>query len=233
MPLGLGAEARPAPRARGGRREWIFRVVHGGDDAVGLGRRGHAAAPRARELEGIAHHPVDALAGKDALLHHRLLLGAGVDSPAHLRILALVVLAHDDEVDVRRAAVRERRGHAPEQLDGAQIDVLAEGPAQRDQQAPERHVVRHTGEAHRAQENRVEGAQNLDPVLRHHAAGLAIGLAVPAEVLPIEADIEAPPGGLQHPHRLGHDLVADAIARNYRNSIVRHGLGLPSPARAC
>ena len=194
-----------------------------------------ATRPRrgARQLEGVAHHPVDALSGEDALLHHRLLLGAGVDAPAHLGILALVVLAHDDEVDVRRGAARERRGHAPEQLDRAQVDVLAEGPAQRDQEAPERHVVRHAGEAHSAQQDRVEGAQHLDPVLRHHPAGLAVGLAVPAEMLPVEADIEAPAGGLQHPHGLGHDLVADAIARNHRNSIVRHGQNLPSPARAC
>ena len=214
-------------------REALVPVGHGVDDAVRLCGRGDTAAPGARQLEGIAHHPVDALAGEDAFLHHRLLLGAGIDAPAHLRILALVVLADDDEVDVGRGSACERRGHALEQLDRAQVDVLAEGPAQRDQQAPERDVVGHAGEAHRTQQDRVERAQHLDSVLRHHPSGLAVGLAVPAEVLPIEFDIEAPACGLQHPHRLGHDLVADAIAWNYRNSIVRHGQSLPSPARAC
>ena len=193
----------------------------------------YATLPGAGQLEGVAHHPVDALSGEDALLHHRFLLGAGVDAPAHLRIFAFVVLAHDNEVDVGRAAARERRGHALEQPDRTQIDVLPEGPAQRNQEAPERNVVRHAGEAHRAQQDGVERAQHLDPVLRHHPAGLAVGFAVPAEMLPVETDIEAPACGLQHPHGLGHDLVADAIARNHRNSIVRHGLSLPSPARAC
>ena len=215
---------------RGGSGEALVPIGHGVDDSVRLGRRRDAASSCAGELEGVAHHPVDALAGEDALLHHRFLLGAGIDPPAHLRIFALVVLADDDEVDVGLAAACKRRGDTLEQLDRAQIDVLPKGPAQRDQEAPERHMVRHTGEAHGAQQDRVERAQHLDPVLRHHAPGLAVGLAVPVEVLPIEPHAEAPAGGLQHPHRLRHDLVADAIAGNDRNSIVRHGYSLRLPA---
>ena len=91
-------------------------------------------------------------------------------------------------------------------------------------------MVRHAGEAHGAEQDRIEGTQQLDPVRRHHPAGLAVGLAAPVEMLPVEADIEAPAGGLQHPHRLGHDLPADAVAGDHRNPVVRHGLGLRSPA---
>ena len=211
-------------------REALVPIGHGVDDTVGLGGRREPASPPARELEGIPHHPVDALAGEDALLHHRLLLGAGVDAPAHLRVFALVVLADDDEVDVGGAAVRERRGNPLEQLDRPQVDILPEGPAQRDQEAPERDMVRHAGKAHRAQQDRVERAQHLDAVLRHHPAGLAVGLAAPVEMLPVEADVVAPAGGLQHPHGLGHDLLADAVAGDDRDPIVRHGLGLRSPA---
>ena len=91
-------------------------------------------------------------------------------------------------------------------------------------------MVRHTGEAHGAQQDRIELAQHLDAVLRHHAAGLAVGLAAPVEMLPVEADAETPARGLQHPHRFRHDLVADAVAGNDRNSIVRHGHSLRSPS---
>ncbi len=46
-------------------------------------------------------------------------------------------------------------------------------PADRDQQPPQRDVVGHAGIADRAEKDRVERAQLVEPVLRHHPAGLA------------------------------------------------------------
>ena len=58
--------------------------------------------------------------GEHALLRHHLVLGAGVDTPADVGVLALVVLAHHQEVDVRRGAATQRglnaleKTHRPE-----------------------------------------------------------------------------------------------------------------------
>ena len=58
-----------------------------------------------------------------------LLLGALEAAAADRRILALVVLAHDDEVDVARLAVGERRPDARHQPDRADVGVLLEAAA--------------------------------------------------------------------------------------------------------
>ena len=87
-----------------------------------------------------------------------LVLGAVEHAPADLGIFALVVLAHDAEVDVAGGAAGQRAGDAGQQPHRAQVDVLLEGAADRDQQAPERDVVGHAGEADRAEEDRVVAA---------------------------------------------------------------------------
>ena len=98
---------------------------------------------RARELERELHDAVDALAAEHRLLEHDLALGAFVHAAADRRVLALGVLAHDDEVDVARLAAGERRRDARHQPARAQVDVLVEAAAELDQRAPQRHVVGH------------------------------------------------------------------------------------------
>ena len=69
-------------------------------------------------------------------------------------VFALGVLAHHVEVDIRLGAIRERRAHARHQLAGTQVGVLVEAAADRDQQAPQRDVVRHARPADRAQQDK-------------------------------------------------------------------------------
>ncbi len=114
----------------------------------------------ARQLEGEAHDPVAAGLGEDRLLHRHLHVGSGEEPAADFGVLALVVLAHDVEIDVAGLAVLERRLDAGEQLDGTQIDVLVETAPDRDEEAPERDVIGHAWKAHRAQEDRVELARS-------------------------------------------------------------------------
>ena len=70
---------------------------------------------------------------------------------------------------------------------GADVGVLREGLADRQQQAVQRDGVGHPGgPADRAEEDRVEAAQGVDPVLGHHRAGGDVGLAGPVEARDLE-----------------------------------------------
>ena len=69
----------------------------------------------ARQLEGEADDALGAAAGEHGGLHRDLGLGAPVDAAADLRVLALGVLAHEDDVDRPSAsppAAWPRRGRA-------------------------------------------------------------------------------------------------------------------------
>jgi hypothetical protein len=197
---------------------------HGVDDAVRLGGGGEVPALAGlRQVEGVAQHPVDAVAGEDALLDRHLAVGAGVEAAADLRVLALDVLAHDHEVDVAGLLAGERALHPVEQAHGPQVHVLVEVAADGDEQAPERDVVGHGGPADRAQEDRLEGPQPLDAVLGHHATKALEALAAPGELLELEADPEAAADGLERAQALGHHLLADPVARDHRDLVTAHG----------
>src|SRR4029453_42073 len=90
-----------------------------------------------------------------------------------------------------------------------------------DVEPPERDWFGPAGEAAGSQEDRLESADLIEPVLRHHAAGLGVSLAVPVERREGALEAEAPPGRLQHAQTLGHHLVADAVAGNH-GDLVSH-----------
>src|SRR5262245_22830613 len=76
-----------------------------------------------------------------------------------------------------------------------------EAAPDRDQKAPERDVVRHTGKSHGAQEDRLERSEPVEPVFRHHAAGLGEALAAPVERRPLDVEAEPAAG-----RRFGFDI---------------------------
>jgi hypothetical protein len=137
-------------------------------------------------------------------------------------VLALGILAHDPEIDVARLAVGEWAGHALEQAHRAQVHVLVEFAADRDQQAPQRNVVRHAWPAHRAEEDALVLFQCLHAVVRHHLAGLGKAVAGPVEVGEFQLETEAAPGGFQHAHALRHDFLADSVTRNEGDLVLGH-----------
>ena len=129
---------------------------------------------RARAFECIAQHAVHSHAGKDRLLHRQLIGATLIEASADLGVITLVVLPDDEEIDVCRSTVGQRRAHPREQADRTQIHILTELPAYRNQQPPERHVVRHTGVPDRAQKNRIEPGQIGDRTLTGHTAGTRV-----------------------------------------------------------
>src|SRR6266545_2771171 len=162
---------------------------------------------------------VAALAREDRLLDGQLLGRPPVEPPADLRVLALVVLAHDQHIDVGGPASGERRPDTVEQTHGTQVDVLVEPAPDRDQEAPERDVVRHAGEPHRAEEDRLELPEPVEAILGHHAAGLGVALTAPVERRPLDVEAEPPAGGVEDAHALGDDFLADPVAGNRRDTM--------------
>ncbi len=202
--------------------EALVPIGHGVADAVRLGGRGDVLLAALRQFEGVAHHPVAAAAGEDRLLHHEFVGAALIEPAADRGIFALIVLAHDIEIDVAGLAALQRALDTLEQLDRAQIDVLVEAAADRDQQAPQRDMVRHAGKADRTEIDGVERAQLVEAVGRHHRAGLGEALAAPVEMHPLEPEVAAG-RRLQHLLALRHHFVADAVAGDHRDPVIAHG----------
>ncbi len=105
-------------------------------------------------------------------------------------------------------------------------------------------MVGNTRPAHRAEVDSGEVFQSVQSVGVHHLAGFEVVLAAPREVLVLKGETA---GGLlgetiEHTNALGHDLFADPIARDDRDSEtarIGHGSGVqanparPGGARLC
>ena len=106
------------------------------------------------------------------------------------------------------AAARERARHALEQPHGPHVGPQVEPLADRQEQAPERHVVGDVGPADGAEQDRVERSQALDGVRRHHRAVLEPMIGAPIELAPLDLELEL----VDAAARLGDDFWSDAVA---------------------
>ena len=107
---------------------------------------------------------------EDAGLLRHFVRRADVNAAAEARVFAFGVFADAHHVDVRGAAVGERRGQAGQQAHRPQVHVLVEALADRQDQIPDGDVIGHRRRADRAEIDRVERGQPLEPVLVHHPA---------------------------------------------------------------
>ena len=194
-------------------------------DPVGLRRRRDVAPPGPRQLEGEVRDPAHPDPGEHRLLDRHLVGEAAVDPAADLAVLALDVLPHDHEVDVGRRP--QRALDAVEHLDRAEVDVLPERPPDRDQQPPQRHVVRDARPADGAEQNRVELAQRLDAVGGHHRALAFEPLTRPVEIGVGQLDSVFARHRVEHRTRRGDHLTADPVAGDHGDPAGRHP---PSPS---
>ena len=157
-------------------------------------------------------------------LHRDFLRPAGVEEAADLRVLAFGILAHDDEVDVAALPAGERARHAGVQHRGPHAGVLIEPAPDRQQEPVERHVVLQARIADRAEEDRVERAQPVERVLRHHPAVREVVLRPPGKMLPREAKSEPLRRRFQRPDRRRNHLAPDPVAGDDRHPIRFHRL---------
>src|SRR6185437_12464473 len=101
-----------------------------------------------------------------------------------------------------------------------QVHVQLELAPDRDEESPQRHVVRHAGKAHRAEEDRVVVADLREAVLGHHAPVLPVVLAAPGLLVPLEREAELARRRLEYALALGHHFPADAIPGDHRDAMV-------------
>src|SRR5713226_3117045 len=87
-------------------------------------------------------------------------------------ILTLIIFANNAEIDFTRFKVLDRSFNAFQQLYGAQVDVLTEGPPDGNQQPPQRNMIGDSRVSVSSQINGVEGAKLFKAICGHHAPGL-------------------------------------------------------------
>ena len=195
--------------------------------AVALGHDDEVfARPGERGAEREAHDALDADAREDGHFGRGFPGLAAVAAAALARVLALGVLAHEQPVDRNGLAglgvgpqVRRRPGKGPH---GADVGVELQGSAQREEEAPERDVVRDVWVSDSAEEDRVVLLEGAERVGRHvGAVGLIVG-AAPGQVREGEGEgVEGCREFLEDPQRSGDHFDPDAVAGHAGNGIVR------------
>ena len=110
---------------------------------VGLRDRRHAllAVAPPRQLEGKAHDALDAAPREHRRLDGDFFRLLVIHEAAHLRVFALGVLAHHDEIDLLAFAQRQRRFDAAIEHRRPHVGVLVEGAPDGQQQAVQRDVI--------------------------------------------------------------------------------------------
>src|SRR5579883_738260 len=150
-------------------------------------------------------------------------------STAMSRILAFAVLAHHHPIEFARARVPQRALHSLKQPRRPHIRILIETLADAQPQTPQRHIIGNFAIADRAEIDRVEAAQHVEPVIRHHAPVLAKIIRAPRQRFAKQSEVAA--ARLQAREYLESrrdHFLANAVARNHRNPVLTHS----SSARA-
>jgi hypothetical protein len=146
--------------------------------------------PFLRQFERILEHAIDAVAPEGRGLHHRLPSAPFENSSADRGVLSLGIFAHHRELDIANLSVGQRRLDPRHKADGPQIDIKVELAAHRNEQLPQRNMIRHTRKTAGAEKNRVVMANHPGTVFRHHATVLSAIFAAPREFIPIEKNIK-------------------------------------------
>ena len=91
------------------RPEALVPEGHGMDDTVGLRCRGDMfRIALSCQLERVAHDAVNAFTREDILLDRHFRLRAAIKAPTNLRVLAFVILTHNEKIDILRTAITQR-----------------------------------------------------------------------------------------------------------------------------
>ena len=174
-----------------------------------------SSAPALGQLERVPDDAPYTFAREDGSLDPDLMRMAGVCAATHARVLALGVLAHEEHVDRRRA--RERGGDPVEEACRPQVRPEIEPLAERQQQPPQGHVIRHARVADGAEEHGVVCAHDLERVGRHHRPGFVEVGRAPRQFVPLELESERIDG----PACLRDDFRADSVSRDHGDAM-RH-----------
>lgn len=139
-----------------------------------------------------------------------------MDASADARVLAFRVLSHEDHVDVLGSSSRERRGDGRQETGGTHVRPEIQALTNRQQQAPERDVVRDARITDRAHEDGIEVAQPI--LVRRHAPVTVVMLRAPVELFDTKIELTR----VENLECLGHHLRADAVARDDGDAVSTH-----------
>ena len=85
-------------------------------------------------------------------------------------------------------------------------------------------MIRHAGPADGTKQDGIGFRELVEPVVRHHLAGVLVGLTRPVVVRQIEVEAEAARGCVQDFQRFRHGFLADPVAGENRDGVgARHG----------
>ena len=143
-------------------------------------------------------------------------------NPPDAGVKPLVVLAHDDEVNVLGLLVFERAEAFVVELDRAQVDILLQLEAGAQQDALLQDARLHVGVADGAEQD----GREL-PQLRQHAVGQGLAgaqIARAAQVIMgvVELELELLRGDFEDLDRLADDFRPRAVAANDCNVVTLH-----------
>jgi len=175
-----------------------------------------------RQLESIAQNAIRTVAREHRHLRSKLMVGARVHPPADLRIFAFDIFADDPHINIAGAFVTQRRRNAGQEPHRAQVHILIELAPDRDQQLPQRDMIRHTGKAHRTKEDRIMIAQLVDAIIRHHLTRRLERLARPIEWRLLDLKPMQRRHCIKNFQSFGHRLIANPVTGQHRNLV---GLG--------
>src|SRR3982074_2833564 len=105
------------------------------------------------QIEGVPEDSVHSAACENCLLNGHLVVGSLIETPAYIRILALVVFANDTEINLPGLPMFKGSFNTFEKAYGPQINVLAEMAADGNQQSPQRNMIGNAGGSDSAQED--------------------------------------------------------------------------------
>ena len=166
---------------------------------------------------------VDAGPGENGHLGAHLLRQAAMRAATVAGIFAFGILAHDHPIEIIRPDITERRGNSRQNFRRPHIRILVEALADRQPQAPERHMVRHIRRTHRTEKNRVEFFQSREAVIRHHDAMLFVIVRSPVEIGELQRQaFHAFLQASQHRHAGGDHFRPDTVGRNCGDIILAH-----------
>ena len=177
-----------------------------------------------RQIERVAHDPLDPVPGVDRFLHGDLELGALAVEAAGARVEPLRVLADHDEVHIVLGVARHERLDARIPHDRPQVHPLVQPEPRLQQQVALEDARLHPRVADGPEEDRVERAELFELLVGQHLAGPQV--SVGAQVEPDELRREPLADGVEDLQTLAHDLGAGAVARDHADAVaaLRHGV---------
>ena len=173
-------------------------------------------------FEGVADHPLHALAGVDVFLHGDLVRRALLEDAAGIDVDALGVFAHHDEINVLGLDAFQRTERRVQQTHRAHVGVQVHLEAHAQQDFLGMNIRGHARIAERAQQDGVEIAfQHGEAVRRDGDAVRQVAIGAPVEM----GHLDVGARGLDDFHGLGDDFRADAVSGNDGDTLLlAHGM---------